>query len=268
MPPAKPPKPMISCKVLHRNMKLLFRESCDLPEGQTIQSDVKAVTELLQKGQFPNFYKTDIENIIHEFSIPALSQDVLESLLGQLSVLYLIFVLSPHYAASFEKYLKQLSDITKAATKLRNLLNAAGNDFADFLSLMDIADPQQEGGDIPPRQFFYDLVTNLNMLIEAPAQISRTNTGKALSIGAKGRKPNVALYGWVRHLLAFWENGLGRSMQRDAKAISGRKQFLEFLDRCIEPLHPEIMLHNSDALDTMLKTIQADNKRGENRAIF
>jgi len=248
-------------------MQLFFGDLIDLPKGQTIESDVKAVVELFNNENFPNLYKTEIHNIADEFKIVPESRDDLESLLTHLSVLYLIFIILPHSGPAFETYFKQLSEITRMAKKLRNLLNNAGNDFADFLSLLEVADPKK-AGDIAPRQFFYDLVESLNLLIAAPMQISKTNVGKAYRIGAKGRKPNEALYAWISCLLEFWKNNLGRSLQRDATQLGGRKQFLEFIDRCIEPLHPDIMLHNSDALDTMLKSVQRDNKRGENKAIF
>ena len=139
--------------------------------------------------------------------------------------------------------------------------------MADFLSLLNVEAPKTDWN-MPRRQIFDDLSQRLDLLIAIPKQIPETVGGKAYKIGMSGRKPNEALYGWVRHLLEFWQNDLGRSMDRDVKKVSGRKQFLEFLDRCIQPLHPEIMQYNSDALDTMLKLIQADNKRGENRAIF
>ena len=267
MPSPKEPKPLIQCDTLRKNMELLFGDYNEPSHEPTIESNIKTALEHFQKVKFQNLYKTEIDNITEQFSISVQSKSALESLLVQLSLFYILFVLWPHSSAVFEKYFKQLSEITKAATKLRDILNSKGNDFADFLTLIESADPKQEG-DIAPHKFLYDLVESLNQLIMLPTQISKTNMAKTFKIGAKGRKPNVALYGWISHLLEFWEQELGRSMQRDVTQLSGRKQFLEFLDRSIAPLHPDIMLHNSDALDTMLKTVQADHKHGENRAVF
>ena len=267
MPAIKNPAATIECKVLCKNQRLLFGDLIDLPKGQSIEFDLKSTVDLLNKGDFPKLYKTAIDDITQSFSIPACHKESLESVLTQTSVLYLIFVMLTHSRSAYDDILRQLSAITKAVKKLRHLLTAAGDDIADFLSLLETAD-FQAGGYLPRRQFHKDLLESLDHLIETPSLIPKTPAGKAFKIGSEGRKPNAALYGWISHLLQFWQNDLGRSLQRDNAKISGRKQFIEFIDLCMEPLHPAMMLHSSDALDTMLKTIQADNKRGENRAIF
>ena len=118
------------------------------------------------------------------------------------------------------------------------------------------------------RNFFFDLVERLNSLISTPEKLQHTMLGKAFRFGAKGRKRNEALYAWINHLYNFWHNDLNRSMSRDTLKIGGRKKFLEFLDVCIQPLHPSIMSNNCDTLDTTLKVIQKDIKRGEIRPVF
>jgi len=263
----KPPEKLITCDVLRENVMFIFKEFYDIEDSQNLVARYEVTKSLGKEENRIKLYDDILDDIANDFSIPIDKKDDLKKLLEKISTSYLILALMPHSNLFFDGYMDQLYEITKAAEKLRNILNSAGDDFADFISYMYI---QENGISKAPRTryFFHNLVECLNALISTPDELRQTMLGKTFKLGAKGRKRNESLYAWITHLYKFWGDDLSRTMKRDTSNIGGRKKFLEFLDACIEPLHPEIMSNNSDALDTTLKVIQKDIKRGENKPAF
>ena len=48
------------------------------------------------------------------------------------------------------------------------------------------------------------------------------------------------------HLHTLWTGLLDRSLKQSHDGINGRKQFLEFLIDCIEPVHPKLRYQTVD----------------------
>lgn len=253
---------VVSCDVLLENLKLMFPNSDNQLDNSTIENMIQATEGICRTLISMDIHRDSLPSIAADFIISDEDIEILKSGLRSANSLYLLFFASGQNLKLFDKYLKQVDEIAKTAKKLRDLLNSSGPDFANFLDLIDHYEDEVEGAPTA-NKFLYDAVEMLNDLIYLKTILPETHFGKAGLYKKQGRPRNQALNVWVEMLYLFWVNVLKRSMLRDAKGLSGRKKFLEFLDRCIEPLHPEMMSCNSDALDTALKELQKKIKRGE-----
>ena len=73
---------------------------------------------------------------------------------------------------------------------------------------------------------------------------------------------NPGLHEFVKLIWTFWHDLLGRSIVQKYDGINGRKQFLEFLVDCLEPVHPTLVEgHVIDGpVDNALKKLQRNLK--------
>ena len=252
----------VSCETLFENLQL-FKQDTDIGLDElNIEHMLRLANGLEKTLHSINIHSGSLPSIVEDFSISDETTPELEGLLKSASCTYLLLFSNNHSHRIFEKYMKRVDEISKVAKKLRDILNDGGNDFAHFLELINHYEEKPE--DEPTaHKFLYDTVNMLNVLINIRTKLPHTNAGKSVLRKTRGRPKNQALNIWVYTLYQFWVNVLGRSMKRDPQGLGGRKKFLKFLDRCIEPLHPEMMSYNSDALDTALKELQKKLKRGE-----
>ncbi|MEP6342088.1 MAG: hypothetical protein ABJ275_02135 [Maricaulaceae bacterium] len=253
---------LVTCDVLRENLQNLLSGQEHEVDNTSIVGMINAANATIRNPNKVALYSTAVNGIYERFKIPQNEQANLKVVLETASQFYLYLSLKPYAPQAYEKYITQLNQIIRTAVKLRNQINSAGLDFADFLELVNYTETKDEG-EPSAHDFLYDLVEKLRVIAAIKYKFNDTVFAKEIGYGVKGRPKHEAILLWVSALYNFWIQNLNRSMKRDKTGIGGRKKFLVFLDQCIEPLHPELMSYNSDALDTALKQVQKNIRHGE-----
>ena len=114
-----------------------MRQTDDIQlEDLTIEKMIQFAGGVQKSFHSVDLHSDSLPQISMEFEISGVNLDKLEAGLKSSNFLYLLNFAGSHSHSLFGKYLKRVEKVAEAAKKLRDLLNAGGNDFAHFLDLI------------------------------------------------------------------------------------------------------------------------------------
>lgn len=200
-----------------------------------------------------------------DFSISENLQKQLATRLNYAANGYLFLYLAQNTTKGFNDWFLKMDKLAKTATKLEQQIIDLSEDDPDFFQMLSYINSYEQKEDNEPTvpDFFNGLVSQLRILKSLRYGINNSYMGKIFEFGVPGRKKNVALNYWIMMLYDIWSKVLGRNMKRDKLGISGRKRFIEFLEECITPLHPEIVANQDDPLERLNTALKAVQKNPE-----
>jgi len=253
----------VSCPVLRANIDLFFeRHDPGNPDLGFIDfinlflANQKSFIEPL------TIYSEHVDTICNDYDIPVSSKPALEELLNQSAVLYLILHFQSFSAKPYRGWLDQIDKLGKTAAKLEKLIGDCEPVFFEKLAFFNHFEERDEN-EPTVSDFFNSLLEQLRILKKLKSNINESHLGKGFGLGKSSRRKNIELNFWIEALYLFWHNRLARNMKRDKTGLGGRKRFLDFMEACIIPLHPEIVADPyspQERLDTALKSFQSSLK--------
>lgn len=254
------------CPVLKENHARIYgrtglniSESSFLTTMNHFANSVETITKPI------NIYDGILDELCEKFHILEEHKEALRQELEQIAVLYIMLYSMRFLRPAFEGWLKQLDDLGKTAAKLQWQVPKYDVDFYEKLSFFDHFEEDQED-DVFPKDFFNDVIRKLEIIKNLKYNVINSNLGKHFGLNMPSRKKNHALNVWIAAMYNFWHCTLGRDFSRDSSGLGGRKRFLEFLEACIMPVHPEIVSDIGNPLgrlDTALKGVQREVKLHE-----
>ena len=182
------------------------------------------------------------------------------------AIMYLALTIFKNYGSNIKAAKKSLK---KVETAVRNLLKVIDgidleqkflfslafsiDDFSNLLKARNSGEidkkyleafSNKDISDSIPDIFFISralkIRKQLNHYTNIYERFTETKLGKSFQIAKSGPKENIALSEWIDELAKLWVIELKRDLSYSSDKASGREQFLQFAEDCMEPLHAEL----------------------------
>lgn len=220
------------------NLKTLFES---MP-----QSTVQEYISIIESG---SFYDEKFERLSEKYKFPKENLQSCKSLL-ELGAFSYLAENSKIYTKSFLKAVEQkITPLINQANKLKYYTDK-------LLELGEAIDIIFEEPSVI--QLLEDTTQNLQQLSQIREQLRNSWIAETSKVGVKAPVGNPGLKPFIATSRALWTVQMNRNFTQTYDGINGRKQFLEFLIDCLEPLDPSLKF---DTVDNALKKQLANWKK-------
>ena len=177
-------------------------------------------------------YGSDYESLSIRYGFP---REINEECL-----LYLNYAAYLYLTRSSQIWLKRA--LPAFEDKLEKLIKAAGR-FEYFVnSFDDCGDEYNQFFDgYTFKQTISDTKAKLDDIKNLKEKLRSSTIGRIAKLHDHRPMGNLGLHEFVKLMWNFWHEFLGRSIVQKHDGINGRKQLLEFLVDCLEPIHPTLV---------------------------
>ena len=207
---------------------------------------------LVEKLNDFDVYGSDFENLSSRYSFPSVFENEFRLYLNHAAYQYLTLS-SQGLKRELPAFEDKLEKLTMAAERFEYFVNSfdeCGDEFNQFFDGYAF------------KQTLSDTKANLEDIKNLKTKLRSSTIGKIAKLDDHRPMGNLGLHEFVKLMWTFWHDLLGRSIVQKYDGINGRKQFLEFLVDCLEPVHPTLVEgHVIDGpVDNALKKFQRNLK--------
>lgn len=208
-----------------RNLDLVIKSVHNIPVYETV------FAELSEKYNFP-----------HEH----LSQ--FQLLLNLAAYIYLSVALTKFQKTVLSWIEAELVELQNAADRFSYALKPLMSWEEGFDMFFD---------NFPVQKTLSDTKSNLDVIMSLKEKLRSSTVGDIARLGDHRPIGNPEFHQFIKLLWELWHDLLGRTIVQKYDGINGRKQFLEFLIDCLEPIHPSL---EHGTVDNALKKFQKSLK--------
>jgi len=263
------------CSALAANMAYVTQYNIDLAnyaldkESGNLEFDLKNLTEnpskilenmdedkttyFLEKLQNFNIYDSIYEELATKYLFPAVFKKDLKLILNLAAYNYLSLngqVWLKKVLPAIEKEIEQLVSAAERFSYYMNPVIQWGDNYDMFFHNQ------------PVQKMLHETKANLDEILTLKDNFRASAIGKLAKLDDHRPMGNLGLHEFIKIMWMFWHDCLGRTVVQKYDGINGRKQFLEFLGNCLEPIHPKLVEDHfvGGAIDNALKKFQKELK--------
>lgn len=265
----------MGCSVLAKNMALICEHNLSLVnfvlnnEVNSLDFDLKGLIQnrpdilehitkenshlVLEKLHSFEVYDASYDDLANKYKFPSPIKKELKCFLNLAAINYLSFTGQVWLKKILPVIEKEIEQLTKAAERLSYYLKP--------MTLWD-ENYNQFFDNQPVHKLINETNSNLTEIMSLKEKLRGSVIGQLAKLGDHRPLGNLGLHEFIKIMWDFWHNFLGRTIVQKNDGINGRKQFLEFLGDCLEPVHPKLVEEHfiDGPIDNALKKFQRSQK--------
>jgi len=229
-----------TCPVLKKHILTVFANIDDLPIPNSLGESLLLGADIANKAKPLELYLNLPKEFYERHKISKGLQNDLVSHLELYAIVYCLYAITPLSLRDLSEELKKLNKISAAAKKLQSILPQPDSDLYGLIKMLEAtesANLHSKNAD----QYFSQMNTYLNTLINLKSILQQTALGQLTKVGQKASSGNITLRIWILLIYDIWTTQLGRSFQYDGvHGFNGPTRFTEFAFDTILLLHPSV----------------------------
>jgi len=177
-------------------------------------------------------YETEFDRLSTKYSFPDSNQKICKMLLNSAAYAYISLNGQVWLKRTLPAFEKELEKLISAANRFRYVLKPMAEWGEGFDNFFD---------NQPIQKLLCDTMVNLDEIATLKDKMRSSTIGKLAKLDDHRPMRNLGLHEFIRQMWNFWHDVLGRTVVQKYDGINGRKQFLEFIVECLEPVHPTLI---------------------------